>query len=78
MEPIDLVAVDPDKPNEPSSDWRRRVVIGVVAFGVTAVVVAIVSRWWRSGGLRRAVKELAEEGAVALADVIVDEMLPAA
>jgi hypothetical protein len=45
---------------------------------MVAVVVAVARRWWRSGGARRTVKDLAEASAVALADAIVDEVLPAA
>jgi hypothetical protein len=78
MEPVDHAAVDPAQTDSSSPDWRRRVVVGAVAVVVAAVVVAVVVRWWKGGGARRAVKELAEEGAVALADVIVDELLPAA
>jgi hypothetical protein len=55
----------------------KMVVAGVLAVGVVAAVLVVIV-WWRRGGPRRAVKELAEEGAVALADAIVDEIFPAA
>jgi hypothetical protein len=45
---------------------------------LTAVVVAVVARWWRSGRPRQGAKRLAEEGAVALADLIFDELIPVA
>jgi hypothetical protein len=76
--PGSLTVVEPVESERPSPDWRRRVIVAAVALGVVAVIVVVVVRWWRSGAVRRAVKDLAEEGAVALADVIVDELLPAA
>jgi hypothetical protein len=64
---------------EPSSPNRRNLFI---ALGVTVLVLLGLSlfarRWVRSGGPRRAITELAEEGAVKLADVLIDEILPAA
>jgi hypothetical protein len=64
---------------EPPPPNRRNVVIAAV---VTVVVVLgltlLVRRWVRGGGARRAITELAEEGAVKLADALVDEVLPAA
>ena len=76
--PVDLAGVEPIDSDESSVDWRRRVVVGAVGIAVVAVLVAVARRWWRSGGARRTVKDLAEVSAVALADVIVDEFLPAA
>jgi hypothetical protein len=71
-----LSAPPPDPPRAPN---RRNL---VVAVGVTLLVVLglslLVRRWIRGGGARRAITELAEEGAVKLADVLVDEVLPAA
>ena len=67
----------PIAPDEPSSPWGKRVLVGAAVVGVVAVVVGIKMRWWRRGA-RRTVTKLAEAGAVALADAIVDEMLPAA
>jgi hypothetical protein len=78
MGPVDVAGVAPTDTEDSSDEWRRRVVVGVVGLGVVAVLVAIVWRWWRSGGARRTVKGLAEASAVALADAIVDEVLPAA
>lgn len=60
------------------SPLRPRLIAGVVALGIGAVLVVIVIGWWKRGGARRAVKGLAEEGAVALADAIVDEVFRAA
>jgi hypothetical protein len=68
----------PPPPDGPERSWGRPVLIGAVVLAVVAVVVAIKVRWWRRGGPRRAIEGLAEAGAVALADAIVDELLPAA
>jgi hypothetical protein len=66
-------------PEPPAEPGRRNLLIAV---GVTLVVVLglslLLRRWVRGGGPRRAVTELAEEGAVKLADVLIDEILPAA
>ena len=63
---------------EPHSPNRRNlfIAVGVTLLGVGLAVFA--RRWVRGGGPRRAITELAEEGAVKLADVLVDEILPAA
>lgn len=53
-------------------------IVGVIALGAVAVVCVVAVRWWRTGGARRSVKHVAEAGAVALADALVDELLPAA
>ncbi len=66
---------------EPSSPNRRNLFIAV---GVTLLVVlglglaVFARRWVRGGGPRRAITELAEEGAVKLTDALIDEILPAA
>ena len=65
-------------PDDEPRPWGRRVLVAAVVVGVVVVVVTVKVRWWRRGGPRRAVKGLAEAGAVALADTIVDELLPAA
>jgi hypothetical protein len=57
---------------------RRRIVVVTLVVGVTAIGVALTVRWVRRGGVRHAVRDLAEEGAVALADRLVDEIFPAA
>lgn len=66
-------------PEPPSASSRRTLLIAV---GVTLLVALglslLVRRWVRGGGPRRAITELAEEGAVKLADVLIDEVLPAA
>jgi hypothetical protein len=65
---------------EPSPAPNRRNLL--IAVGVTLLVVLglslLLRRWVRGGGARRAITELAEEGAVKLADVLIDEVLPAA
>jgi hypothetical protein len=67
---------DPAPP--PAADHRKL----FIAVGVTLLVVLglslVARRWVRGGGPRRAITELAEEGAVKLADALVDEVLPAA
>lgn len=57
---------------------RKQIVAATVVTGVVAVGVALAVRWFRRGGMRHAVRGLAEEGAVALADRLVDEIFPAA
>jgi hypothetical protein len=76
MTPTDPTSTEPTDPPRSSVDLRK-VLAGVLAIGVVAAVLVLVV-WWRRGGAREAVKELAEQGAVALADVIVDEIFPAA
>jgi hypothetical protein len=65
---------------EPQPAPNRRNI--VVAAAVTVLVVLGLSllarRFVRGGGARRAITELAEEGAVKLADALIDEVLPAA
>jgi hypothetical protein len=68
----------PTPPEDEPSPWGRRILIGAVVVGVVGVVVALNVRWWRRGGGRRTVTKLAEAGAVAIADALVDELLPAA
>ena len=68
----------PPPPDDPERSWVRPALIGAVVLAAVAVVVTIKVRWWRRGGPRRAIEGLAEAGAVALADAIVDELLPAA
>jgi hypothetical protein len=69
---------EPEAP-PPDPERTRKVFIAVV---VTVLVVlglkVVLTRWWRKGGPRRAIVELAEDGAVKLADTLLDEVLPAA
>jgi hypothetical protein len=55
----------------------------LVATVLTALLLALglsvlVALWWRRGGPRAVITELAEQGAVRLADKVVDEVLGAA
>ena len=72
-------ALSAPAPDPQPSPNRRKLLIAV---GVTLLVVLglslLVRRWVRGGGPRRAITELAEEGAVKLADALIDEVLPAA
>ena len=72
--------VDPVEPYDSgaSAGPRPPVIAGAAAGVVGILVIAFVVWWWRRGGARRAVTRLAEEGAVRLADAIVDEVLGAA
>jgi hypothetical protein len=69
-------ASSPDLP--PARSRRNLVIAAVVTFLVVLGLSLLVRRWVRGGGPRRAITELAEEGAVKLADALVDEVLPAA
>ena len=72
--------VDPIEPYDPdtSTGPRPPVIAGAAAGVVGVLLVVFVVWWWRRGGARRAVTRLAEDGAVRLADAIVDEVLGAA
>ncbi len=65
-------------PEPPPSSLRRNLVIAAVTLVVLLGLSLLVRRWVRGGGPRRAITELAEESAVKLADVLIDEVLPAA
>jgi hypothetical protein len=60
------------------SKSRQRLVVGMLSLAVAVVIAALLVRWWKRGGPRRAVKALAEHEAVRVADRLVDEILPAA
>ena len=72
--------VDPIESSDPgaSSGPRPPVIAGAAAGVVGILIIAFIVWWWRRGGARHAVTRLAEEGAVRLADAIVDEVLGAA
>lgn len=72
----DVVA--PPTPEPPAHGTRNRLVAVVVTLAVLLGLALVVRAWVRRGGARRVITELAEEGAVKLADRIVDEVLPAA
>ena len=67
---------------------RRPLVLLLLGAGATAAAVVailvvvglklVVTRWVRKGGPRRAISDLAEDGAVKLVDALLDEVLPAA
>jgi len=64
---------------EPSSPNRRTLVVAVAVTLLVLLGLSLLARRWvRGGGPRRAITELAEEGAVKLTDALIDEILPAA
>ena len=50
----------------------------IITIAVLFGLKILVSRWFRKGGPRRAISGIAEDGAVKLADALLDEVLPAA
>jgi len=71
--------VDGEPPaSHDASPLRPRLVAALVALGLGVTIAVIIVGWWKRGGPRRAAKDLAEQGAVALADAIVDEVFGAA
>ena len=56
----------------------RLLIAAVIAVLVVLGLKIVIGRWVRRGGPRRAITELAEEGAVKLADSVIDEVLGAA
>lgn len=69
---------EPLEPPPANDDTRKMLIAVVIAVLVVLGIRFVFIRWWRHGGPRRAIAELAEDGAVKLADVILDEVLPAA
>lgn len=66
-------------PATTSTRSGRKLLIGIVIAVVVVLGVKVLFvAWWRRGGARRAITELAEQGAVRLADAVVDEVLGAA
>jgi len=61
-----------------ASPLRPRLFAALVALGLGVTLALIIVGWWKRGGPRRAVKDLAEEGAVSLVDALVDQVFPAA
>jgi|tagenome__1003787_1003787.scaffolds.fasta_scaffold18147172_1 hypothetical protein len=73
----DLLSASPPEP-QPAPNRRNLVIAAAVTMLVVLGLSLLVRRWVRGGGARRAITELAEEGAVKLADALIDEVLPAA
>ena len=61
-----------------ASGRKKKLIAAAVVAGVAVIGVALTVRWFKRGGVRHAVTGIAEEGAVALADLLVDEIFPAA
>ena len=72
----DIVSPPVPEPEPPKA--RSRVVVMAVAVALLLGLGLVALVWVRRGGPRRVLTELAEEGAVKLADAIIDEVLPAA
>jgi hypothetical protein len=69
------------EPQEPASGKGRSRKLLVAAIVAAVVVLGIevwFIFWWRRGGPRRAITELAEDGAVKLVDAALDEVFGAA
>jgi hypothetical protein len=68
----------PDPPDEPGRG-HKLLVAAVTALLLGLGLSILVTLWWRRGGARAVITDLAEQGAVLLADRAVDEILgPAA
>jgi hypothetical protein len=71
----------PPEPIEPAADsgrTRKMLIAVLVAIVVVLGLKVLLTLWWRRGGPRRAITGLAEDGAVKLADVVLDEVFGAA
>jgi hypothetical protein len=74
-----VTTTSPEPQEPPASGRTKRLVIAVVVAIVVMLGIKLVFvRWVRGGGPRRAVTELAEEGAVKLTDAALDQILGAA
>jgi hypothetical protein len=69
---------EPEEPPSNGGGGKRLLVTAVVALLVILGIKVLVAYWWRKGGPRRVLTELAEDSAVKLADALIDEVLPAA
>jgi hypothetical protein len=76
---------DPTNPPDTTSDepaasrgGNKLLVAAVTALLLALGLSVLVALWWRRGGPRTVITELAEEGAVRLADTVLDEVLGAA
>ncbi len=67
---------EPDEPTSAGSTNTKKVLVAIV---ITVLVILglklVIGRWLRSGGPRRSITGLAEDGAVKLADTLLDEVL---
>lgn len=69
---------EPGEPPPGSGGVKKLVIAAVVALVVILGLKLLFRFWWRRGGPRRAIAGLAEDGAVKLADALLDEVFPAA
>jgi ferric-dicitrate binding protein FerR (iron transport regulator) len=71
----------PPEPDAPADRGKRRAILIAVIAAVLVIggIKLWLLFWWRRGGPRRAVTSIAEDGAVKLADAVLDEIFgPAA
>jgi hypothetical protein len=75
-------AVNVTEPSDDETDGgggSRKALMALVAVLLVALGLSVlVAIWWRRGGPRHVITDLAEQGAVRLADAMVDEVLGAA
>jgi hypothetical protein len=69
---------EPGEPPPGGGNVKKLVIAAVVALLVILGIKVLFAYWWRRGGPRRAITGLAEDGAVKLADALLDEVFPAA
>ena len=69
---------EPEEPTPSRGGAKRLLITAVVALLVILGIKVLFAFWWRRGGPRRVLTELAEDSAVKLADALIDEVLPAA
>ncbi len=69
---------DPSEGSTDGADDRRgghKLLVAAAIALLLALGLSLLIAWWRRGGPRKVITELAEEGAVRLADKVVDEVL---
>ncbi len=66
---------EPEEPTSTGGRAKKLLIAVVIALVVALGLKIIIGRWMRGGGPRRSVTSLAEDGAVKLADALLDEVL---
>ncbi len=75
---VTTTSPEPEEPPAHAGHTKQLVIAALVAIVVALGIKLVFVRWVRGGGPRRAITELAEDGAVKLTDVVLDEILGAA